>query len=422
LALLFCVSLASPVYAAESPVKVLVDGRELKADVPPQIIDGRVMLPARAVFEEMGAVVAWSEGSGLIQAVRGDMTVKIRVGEPVMYVNGRQVDLPGGVVPQIIDGRTLFPVRAAADSLDLAVEWDEASRTVTLTSPAAETPEDDKKTDADDKKAITDGAPAKGGDSPVKEDDRTLTMQNGETVTLGGLPSSGYTREEVGMGGFTWRVYNADYTNFHMVAVEKGLVCGVYSNSRGFSFGGVSYGDKPKDASIDGYNVKFYTDSGADGAAVAVLVLPKDLENRGEMETDEAFLAAQSLENFDMVNAFRAGNGSSPLEWDEAAEEAARLHSADMADNNYFDHVSPDGRRAINRYLEAAGESVPYTIWGENIVAGYEYGADAFDAWLNSPKHRENMINPEFRYMGVGSAYNAESTYYYYATQVFVTY
>lgn len=231
------------VYGAEKPIKVKlcnyvdpngkwVDSKYIKFDVDPVIIDGRTMVPIRAIAEELGWKVKWqgySEGSGKAQLfknvpsgfdfnsnpqllayvynmrknidgkhfsmsgdeivgmyriIKGTSNTKPLVEQPynidkVLYSgkkifftvsilvsneklpkergnasgeyipndfyahvfnadNGTELDYSygtsGDVQPQIIDGRTLIPLRAMAEIMGLTVSWDDATRTVTITA------------------------------------------------------------------------------------------------------------------------------------------------------------------------------------------------------------------------------------------------------------------------------------------------
>lgn len=118
---------------AENDIKVLLDGSELTFDVPPQIIDGRTLVPLRVIFEAMGAAVDWDTDTRTVTAVNDDTTVKMTVDYKKMYVGTEEITLD--VPPQIIDERTLVPARAVAESFGAEVEWDGDNKIVTITSP-----------------------------------------------------------------------------------------------------------------------------------------------------------------------------------------------------------------------------------------------------------------------------------------------
>ena len=120
-----------------------------------------------------------------------------------------------------------------------------------------------------------------------------------------------------------------------------------------------------------------------------------------------------------LVNAARARGGtcgtisfpaSSPLRYDGVLERAAQKHSADMNAANELGHVSPAGsiynptgsvlRDRINR------ENYRWSFIGENVAWNYPDVPLLVAAWLDSPQHCENILNPEFTEVGFGKAGN----------------
>lgn len=117
----------------EDNVKVTLDGKEIAFDVPPQIIDGRTLVPMRAIFEALGAKVEWDGETQTITARDKKMTtVKMVIGEKNIYTNLQSVELD--VPPMIIEERTFVPVRAVSESLDCDVLWNGDSKTVIIIS------------------------------------------------------------------------------------------------------------------------------------------------------------------------------------------------------------------------------------------------------------------------------------------------
>ncbi len=106
-----------------------------------------------------------------------------------------------------------------------------------------------------------------------------------------------------------------------------------------------------------------------------------------------------------------------PLEMDETVRRAARLHSQDMGAQNYFEHDSLDGRTFDQRMANEGFMGA--SPWGENIAAGYGTAAEATAGLMNSPGHCRNIMNPDFRVIGIGYAYDASSEFGHYWTQDF---
>jgi uncharacterized protein YkwD len=123
---------------------------------------------------------------------------------------------------------------------------------------------------------------------------------------------------------------------------------------------------------------------------------------------------------FEQTNVVRVKNGLPALTWDADVCRMARTHSVSMSRLNYFAHVTPDGLRLRDR-ARVAG-ILQFSLLGENIAynQGYEDpGAFAVERWMESPKHRANILSSEFRAMAVGSFIAPDGSIY--LTQTFIT-
>ena len=103
-------------------ISVLVDGKRISFDVEPQIINGRTMVPIRGIFESLGAQVMWDGDTQTAIATKDQTTVKITINDTSFEKNGKKIGLD--VPAQIINGRTLVPVRAIGESFECTVDWD----------------------------------------------------------------------------------------------------------------------------------------------------------------------------------------------------------------------------------------------------------------------------------------------------------
>ena len=108
------------------------------------------------------------------------------------------------------------------------------------------------------------------------------------------------------------------------------------------------------------------------------------------------------------INAERTSRGLAALTLNDQLSAAAQAHSDDMARNNFFSHTGSDGSDAATR-IKRTGY-VP-RAWGENIAAGYPDAAQVVAGWMQSEGHRRNILNPDFREIGVGVSTNPQSTY-----------
>ncbi|MFJ4525144.1 CAP domain-containing protein [Streptomyces sp. NPDC088810] len=108
--------------------------------------------------------------------------------------------------------------------------------------------------------------------------------------------------------------------------------------------------------------------------------------------------AAVEAEVLKLVNEERAKAGCSPLAANSSLTKLAESFSDDMAARGFFDHTDPDGRTPWDR-AAAAGVT---DLGGENIARGQADAAAVMQAWMSSPGHRANILNPDFKTLGVG--------------------
>lgn len=95
---------------------------------------------------------------------------------------------------------------------------------------------------------------------------------------------------------------------------------------------------------------------------------------------------------------------------------AARNHSKDMGVNNFFSHTGSNGS-SFSQRITAAGY-----VWkaaGENIAAGYNTAAAVVNGWMASTGHCNNIMNGNYKHLGIGYYYAAGATYKHYWTQDF---
>ena len=120
----------NPGFAYQAPpgISVKISGQDVNFDVPPQIINDRTMVPMRAIFEALGYSVDWNEQDRRITAVKNGSNITMQADSTAMYYNDELINLD--TAPVIINDRTLVPVRAVSESSGYAVKWDEDSRTV----------------------------------------------------------------------------------------------------------------------------------------------------------------------------------------------------------------------------------------------------------------------------------------------------
>ena len=115
---------------ANGDIKVRIDGEQITFDVPPQLINNRTMVPLRAFSETLGYNVSWDDLTNGVIIKGNGKNVTFIVGSNE-YKNSNGEWIPIDTVPINEDGRVFIPVRFAAESLGLTVGWDGASNSVT---------------------------------------------------------------------------------------------------------------------------------------------------------------------------------------------------------------------------------------------------------------------------------------------------
>lgn len=120
---------------ASSEISVTIDSRPVYFDVAPQSVDGRVMVPLRAIFESLGATVGWDGSTQTITGTKDQTKVVLRVNDENAEVNGKPVKLSAAATS--IDGRTFVPARFIAESFGADVKWDENRQQVIISTGAA---------------------------------------------------------------------------------------------------------------------------------------------------------------------------------------------------------------------------------------------------------------------------------------------
>ena len=246
---------------------------------------------------------------------------------------------------------------------------------------------------------------------------------------------------------FSWQTFHSNYDQYILFGIDEGQVVAAYSHliilesSLDFMMNRQQVHDtfgepldfypkadglyatttNPTDYEVfdqGGYYLTAFYDVQEGYRLTANMVVKKEKELAkpgfyGEMTPE--ILRAFELQNFDIVNAERRRRGLPVFQWDERVAAVSRSHSADMAENEYFDHINLQGDgpyERLSRELPGAGTT------SENLAAGGT-AIHAHHGLMNSPGHRVNILRTGQTHMGVGAAYNPETIYILYLTQLF---
>lgn len=121
----------------EGEIIVTIDGVQVKfPDQKPVVISDRTLVPLRAIFEALGAVVSWDNDTNTAMAVKGETYVFVQIDNEKLIKNDETVILD--VPAQLINDRTMVPVRAIAEAFECTVDWVEENLEVVVKTAAEE--------------------------------------------------------------------------------------------------------------------------------------------------------------------------------------------------------------------------------------------------------------------------------------------
>ena len=228
IALTLCLSMLlgmSTFVSAEEKITVLLDGKELVfSDQLPILVEDRTLVPMRAIFEAMGAVVFWDKYDDSVVAVKDTDMVELGIGKTEAKKNAQSVTLD--VPAQLINDRTMVPLRFVGEALGAQVDWLGDTNTVdikTTQKPAVET-----KTNEEKLAALPEGEVLVNSETVLAANISGGAMVKKETVSVSGMPFD--TALRVQTVTEPNNVYNVQMTLRMKQAVKKDdiLLCMFY--------------------------------------------------------------------------------------------------------------------------------------------------------------------------------------------------
>ncbi len=233
------------------------------------------------------------------------------------------------------------------------------------------------------------------------------------------VSDSGRVLKQVSAASVTRIVVDAGFGNDTVIvraAITKpAFLYGGYGNDQLYGGGGNDqlYGGADSDSLFGrGGNDMLFGGTGSDtldgGLGTNTLVQGTPGRTRQLTATEQAVL--------NLVNQERTSRGLTPLAFDPTLTYAAGFHSTQMATRSNAMPSNPGA--AMQHTLFGVNAPTPasrldyagYDDWwtyGENIAFGYNTAASVMQAWMNSPGHRANILNPNFTQIGVGVVTNA---------------
>lgn len=114
--------------------------------------------------------------------------------------------------------------------------------------------------------------------------------------------------------------------------------------------------------------------------------------------TTENSISEKEQELVELVNRTRKEQGLQPLEVNQSLREIARIKGDDMIENNYFEHQSPNYGSPFEMMKQ---KGIKYSLAGENLAEARTV-EKAFEDLMESPKHKENILEPKYDEIGIG--------------------
>jgi len=124
----------------------------------------------------------------------------------------------------------------------------------------------------------------------------------------------------------------------------------------------------------------------------------------------DADLIRFANELFDLTNAERSKAGLELFEQTPNLTKTARQRAGELTEKFSGSHERPDGSDCFTAYIE---NGVVFNYAGENIASGQRTPGEAINGWMNSPGHKANILNENFRHLGVGVALDAAGQLYW---------
>jgi hypothetical protein len=133
LCLLWNALAASGAAAAERPVRVYIDGKQVKFDVQPIVENGTTLVQFRPIFERLGLAIRWDAETQTITGSNDQVAVTLAIDDHIAYINEQANELE--LTPRLVEGNTLVPLRFVAEASGKEVTWVQATSAVLLKSP-----------------------------------------------------------------------------------------------------------------------------------------------------------------------------------------------------------------------------------------------------------------------------------------------
>jgi len=379
--IVFFFSIAPLTVVAGDGIRVFINITPIEFDVAPQIINGRAMVPMRAIFEALDCEVEWNAYTRTVTAVTQDnFTISLTIDSTIITIDGQphEIDVP----PQIIDGRTLVPTRFVAEAMGLSVSWvSERRAVVIITNP--------REFELEAFRLLNEARAE--AELPAMEWNEQLAIAARNILYYGAhdsacstpqLPSrlaqfgfSHIVASEIGAARFEMP---QDFVNDLVASLSRHL----QRDSSNAQLIGISF--RPFGIP-DGSSNTFWS------------VVSAEIDETAEILE----ISEWGREVWRLFNEERQTEGLSPLYWDNSLTASAKEHSEDMVRNNFTDNFGFDSSHPFERALRHGwqGSELDQGVLTWDIPITPQ---ELVEIFMSSSSSRSFILDANFTHFGAG--------------------
>jgi len=126
--IILCLLMVLNLLGAAESIDVYIDGEILKFDVEPEIVNNRTMVPLKVIFDELDMEVKWDGVMRKVTATKENLSIELTIDSDISYVNGKEMIIDS--VAYIKEGRTMVPLAFLAESTGADVMWNDVTKSV----------------------------------------------------------------------------------------------------------------------------------------------------------------------------------------------------------------------------------------------------------------------------------------------------
>lgn len=393
-------------------IKVMLDGNKLAFDVKPVIFNDRTLVPFRKIFEELDVKVDWNGDTRTVTASNEDVNIKLTIDSDKATINGKEVALDAPA--KIFDDRTLVPVRLVSEAIGCTVDWEGTSRTVII----------------DTQEYLNSSSTFAFRGISMGDSLADVTKRLGEP-----------NRKDASKYGFQWYIYKNDYSKYVQVGIENDKVVALYSNADVISSNknidiGTSrlvvndvYGKGLEDIVkgntryeidnkisdtflVDGVYTTVFYDTIDGGKVTSIMQIDKKVE-----ESYDGYYGQRSQELITSYEKqiFDITNSlrvREGLKPFEYSSKASDIARKHSKDMGDRNFFSHNNLENKTPFDRMEAGGLTFRAAAENIAAGQPSAIQAHEGWMNSEGHRENIL-ANYEKLGVGVEFGGSYGVYY---------